>query len=47
MQLKEIYVASIFVGFGANCTYCINTARATTDGTCQVQEVYERVFLAF
>ena len=39
VQLTEIYVASIFLGFGANCSYCINSARATIDGTCQVQDV--------
>ena len=27
------------IGFGIDCSYCINIARAATDGTCQVQEV--------
>ena len=39
VQLTKVYVASIFIGFGADSTHCINIAGAATDGTRQVQSI--------
>ena len=39
VQLTEIYVDSIVIGFGIDGTYCVSIARAATDGTCQVQDI--------